>query len=419
MRLAFLSLFLLTLLPLWGDEELANYCVSDHYCNDCIPKSRSDNLPQTHIVFSSDEYLSGYIQALIDTHYYEYKVRVIVRDHQAYVFNLPRNDLLANSIMCFVNDIPCIDSVEIVMCCPEEFLCNANGCFDSPGCTPGDYCTMEAICEVPPPCCQISGIWFPQSNRLFLPLVADPRQVTNSGAIRFNDRMIGKHLKHVGAVVFGDEFPIFRWKDVFCWHGDLQLGVEAGIFSVFDLDHPDGCMVNTDYFVGPTVTYAVDKWSYRLRVWHMSSHLGDEFLIENPHVHRKNRSEEGVDFFSSYQLNTHIRLYGGLGYIFDSDNTFCVKPFYFQYGTEIRVFGCRNCFNKLYVQPFFAMNLLNWQEHNYSLDATYLLGLEYSNIQGVGRKFRIFGEYHNGYSVEGQFCRVRSSYAAIRIAYGF
>ncbi len=411
-------LFFLAVLPLWGSEELTNYCVSDHYCNNCVPQTRSDNIPQTHVAFSSDEYLSGYVQSLIDTHYYEYRVRVIVRDHNAYVFNLPCNDLLAYSIVCFIHDIPCIDCVESIDCCPEEFLCRSE-CFQDPCGESCDYSSMETVCEVPLPCCQIKGIWFPQSNRLFAPLVADPRQVTNSAAIRFNDRMIGKHLKHVGAVIFGDEFPFFRWKDVFWWRGDLQIGIEAGIFSVFDLDHPDACMVNTDYFVAPSLTYAIDKWSYRLRVWHMSSHLGDEFLIENPHTFRMNRSEEGTDCFASYQMNSHIRLYGGLGYIFSSDDSFRVKPVYVQYGTEIRVFGCRNCFNKLYVQPFFAMNFVNWQEHGFDLDATYLLGVEYSNIQGIGRKFRIFGEYHNGYSLEGQFCRRRSNYAAIRISYGF
>ncbi|MCB1180524.1 MAG: DUF1207 domain-containing protein [Chlamydiia bacterium] len=391
-------------------------CIPEYYCNDSYPPSCIDNISQTHAVYSSDEFLSGYLQALVDTHYYEFQVRVLVRDHKAYIFNLPYNELIEESILSFILDVPCIDCVEAIDCSPEEFLCSLQQSWNEPQEGACEYCSMEAVCEVPLPCCHVEGIWFPQSTVLFAPLIADPRQVTNSGSIRFNDDAIGKH---VGACTFGGEFPFFRWKHAFYSTGDLQIGLEAGIFSVFDLDNPDACMVNTDYFVGPSLTYAICRWSYRLRVWHLSSHLGDEFLLENPEYKRCNRSEEAIDFFASYQKGTFLRLYGGVGYIFDSDKDFYVQPFYVEFGSEIRVFGCRSCFNKLYVQPFFAMNFLVWEEHDYDLDATYLLGVEYSSIQGIGRKFRIFFEYHDGYSVEGQFVRDRVNYLAIRVMYGF
>lgn len=378
-------------------------------------RSRSDNIPTSHLINMDDDYLTGYVQALVDMHYYEFQVRVIVHAGTVYVFNLPNNALITNSILCFIYDIPCITCVEPVDCCPEEFLC-ALQCQDAQAAQDISDCnTYASMCEMPA-CSRIRGIWFPQNTVLFQPLIADPRQVMNAAALRFNDRVIGKH---VGAVSFGDEFIFLRLKDVLWWHGDMDLGVEAGIFSVFHLDRPCACMVNTDFFVAALMTYAYDRWSYRFRLWHLSSHLGDEFLLSNPGFDRKNLSDEGVDFFVSYQMGPAIRLYAGVGYIFDRDEEFPEKPFYVEGGTEIRVFGFKNCYDRLYVQPFLAMHFRSWQEHNHDIDQTYALGVEWSKIQGVGRKFRIFVEYHNGFSKEGQFCRERSDYFSVKTSYSF
>ena len=77
----------------------------------------------------------------------------------------------------------------------------------------------------------------------------------NAASLRVDDDVIGKH---VGAVSFGGEYILLRLKDVWCWHGDLDLGVQAGIFSVFDLDNPEACLVNTDFYVAALFEYAFD-----------------------------------------------------------------------------------------------------------------------------------------------------------------
>jgi hypothetical protein len=238
----------------------------------------------------------------------------------------------------------------------------------------------------------------------------------DSAALRFNDNVIGKH---VGAVSFGDQFIFYRWRDLGFWRGEFEFGIEAGIFSVFDLDHPQACMVNTDFYVAALFDYAVKQWSYRLRIWHLSSHIGDEFLLCNPGFDRCNVSDEGVDLFVSYQISQPIRLYAGVGDIFDRDKEFPEKPVYFEWGTEIRVLGVRDHYHRLYIQPFLAMKFGTWAEHDWDIDQTYLLGVEWSKVKAVGRKFRLFGEYHEGFSDEGQFVKKRTKYAAIRAAFGF
>ncbi len=416
MRNGFLVALVLCAAVAGADDDIAQVYVPNYFCNDSVPRTRADNIPQTHVADMGDEYLTGYIQALVDMSYYEFEVRTIVRGGVVFVFNLPNNALIANSILCFIYDIPCVNCIQRVNCCPDDFIVALEQ-YDTAAAQ--DIAISQAylgMCKTQADRCSIRGIWLPQNTVLFPPLIADPRQVTNGAALRFNDNVIGKH---VGAVSFGDDFIFLRLKDLLYWHGDMDLGIEAGIFAVFDLDHPEACMFNTDFYVAALMSYAFDRWAFRFRLWHMSSHVGDEFLICNPGFDRRNLSDEGIDGFVSYQLGRAVRLYGGLGYIFDRDKEFPEHPFYFEFGAEVRAFGGRDRFNKLYVQPFLAMNFRSWEEHGYDLDQTYALGVEWSKIQGIGRKFRLFGEYHNGFSKEGQFCRQRADYVALKVTYGF
>ncbi len=381
-------------------------------CENGKPITRADNIPSSHVANMCDEYMTGYVQALVDMHYYEFQVRVIAYDETIYVFNLPYNELFARSILCFIYDVPCVQSVVPVNCCLEEFLCQID---TQSAHTIGSSAVFASMCT-PPPERRICAIWLPQNTVLFQPLIADPRQVMNAASLRFNDNVVGKH---VGAASFGGDFIIIRLKDILYWRGDMDLGIQAGIFSVFDLDNIEACMVNTDFFAAALATYAFDRWSFRFRWWHLSCHLGDEFLLCNPDFDRYNLSDEGVDFFASYQFGYAVRVYGGLGYIYSRDREFPEQPLYAEAGSEIRVFGGKDRFNRLYVQPFLAMHFRAWEEHDYDIDQTYALGVEWSKLQGVGQKFRIFIEYHNGYSKEGQFVRQRSDYVAVKVNYGY
>lgn len=385
-------------------------------CCERSPKKRADNIPYEHLAGVDDDYLTGYVQALVDMHYYEFQVRVMAYNGVIYVFYLPNNELISSSILCFIHDIPCVQCVRSVCCSPDEFICYIREY--EPDCAEGllESSAYYSMCMMPPPECRIKGIWLPQNTVLFQPLIADPRQVINSAGIRFNDDVIGKH---VGAVSFGNDFMFYRWLDVWRWHGDMDIGIQAGIFSVFDLDHPTACMVNTDFFVAFMMTYAINKWSWRFRIWHLSSHLGDEFLLSNPGFDRRNLSDEAVDLFVSYQMAKSVRLYLGVGDIFLRDKEFPEQPLYFEWGAEIRCFGCRDRFNRLYIQPVLAMNFFCWENNGWNVTQTYVWGIEWSKLQGVGQKLRIMAEFHDGHSREGQFVSLESNYVAIKMQYGY
>ncbi len=363
--------------------------------------TRADNLPVEDFEHATDAYLEGYIQALVDMHYYEFKVMVSVRDHRVLLGHLPTNELIAHSIIAFVQDVPGVKSVEV----RQEF-------------SEHELAIRATYTEQP----RVDGVWFPQMTVLFQPLIADPREPMYYVAYRMGDRVVGR--KSI-AVALGDDFPIFRWRNVLRWHGDMQIGIQAGVWAIFNFSHvpnDEMCeLVNTDYFLGIPLTYAAGRWSFRMRLYHISGHLGDEFLVDHPEylLQRKNPSYEALDFVSSYQLSQAVRLYLGPGVILHSDESFKLKRLYFVYGTEIRVGGRKLYYHRLYGTPFLALFIANRQQQHWEFDTTLKVGYEISKLQGIGRKMRLFAEYHNGFSCEGQFFNLRTQYGQFGFSWGF
>lgn len=376
--------------------------------------SRADSIPP-EVHTATDPYFEGYIQALVDMHYAEYRVVVIVKDRNVWLANLPSNKLISNSIVSFVRDVPGVKEVT-----------------ELNGVPPADEELREKYVRRP----QINGIWFPQMTELFAPLIAAPRQISYTVGWRSGDRVCGNKAVDIS---LGDDFAVYRWLDVL-WHGDLQIGIEAGIWSVFNMDpnhknEPGTELVNTDFYCGIPLTYARDKWSFRLRGYHISSHLGDEFLVnhpnfvlvntgpesvrDNPRERRVNPSIEAIDFAVSYQASEGIRLYGFPGAIVHSDESYHWKPMYIEYGTEVRFLGTKFYKQKLYGTMYIGLHWRNYQELDWNFDGTYRIGYEFSKLQGIGRKFRFYVMYHHGYSLEGQFQKLRTHYMEYNLSYGF
>lgn len=356
-----------------------------------------------HFEDLTDTYLEGYIQALLDVHYYEMQIVVYVKDRNVTLYNLPDNTLFTNSIITFVENLPEVKSV-----------------------TKGNHMTDQQAEQKEHHLVrkQVSGVWFPQSTMLYQPMIADPREPTYSATFRYGGPLGGIMGKYVIAISLGDSFPIFRWTNVCSGRGDVQIDIQAGIWSDFKMgaynnpNHEISELVTTDYLVGIPISYAIDRWSFRFRIYHISSHLGDEFLVNHPGYPRKNPSMEAIDIFSSYQITEGVRVYFGPGWIFHSDQTYPMSHFYIEWGGEFRVLGHSSYYHRIYGTPFLAIFVRNWQVNHWQFDLNTLLGYEWSKLQGVGRKVRIYLQYFNGYS-EGQFFKERISYGGLGFSYGF
>lgn len=137
---------------------------------------------------------------------------------------------------------------------------------------------------------------FPE-NDVFRPLLADLKQprffatlqrihVSNpSPALNVGSRVT------VGSVGFGETFGMVgRRNGCDGW----QVGILAGVFAQFNMDSGSTDLINADYVVGFPVSWRSGLVSARVRLYHQSSHLGDEFILGNPGFQRVNLSFEDV-----------------------------------------------------------------------------------------------------------------------------
>ncbi|MDB2613610.1 DUF1207 domain-containing protein [Chlamydiales bacterium] len=267
------------------------------------------------------------------------------------------------------------------------------------------------------PCC-LRGVWLPEAPPLFLPLKADPRQLIASVGSRFHDDVFGTYVVDVS---YFDTAPIYRWFNAFFSGDQLQLDLDGALWAIFQPMKPSSPLVNADYYGGISLNYSYKCWSFRLRGFHISSHIGDEFLIDHPDFDRKNPSAEYIDLIASYNVCDDLRFYAGAGYIPHSDPTFAVRSLYAQGGAELYLpwFRFISFCNMLEGRPFFAMNFALWENNEWDLDQTYVIGYEVGKLYGLERKLRLYAEYHDGFSCEGQFCKYRTSYVSLRVSYGF
>ena len=149
---------------------------------------------------------------------------------------------------------------------------------------------------------------------LFDPLIADPRWPRFSAEYQWYQG--DPELSGVGSVAFGGLLPLLQGP--LPSEGRWELGFQAGVFSIFDLSSDSSDLINTDFWVGVPVTVRWGWFSTMMRVYHQSSHLGDEFLLRGG-VDRVNLSYEAVDIIPSFDLWDWGRIYFGGGYLFDRD----------------------------------------------------------------------------------------------------
>lgn len=367
--------------------------------------TRTDNIPPGQLSKAEDTYLEGYIQALIDTHYYELGILVLVKDRKVYLYNMPNSYITREALISFVRDLPDIESVEV-----------KEGAFPEPG-----IAQIESRAGRE----RVSGIWFPESTVLFQPLIANPRTPNYSLAYRFGSDFLAKDTV---AVSLGDFFPIFRFNNIGAWGADLQIDFAACVWTVFNMDAPNGRgnewarLDNSDYLAALPISLAFGRWSFRLTFYHISTHLGDEYicnlLYANQPVIRVNPSFEVLEFMSAYQVNEGLRVYAGPGWIVHYCDSYPMGNFYVEYGFEGRWFGKKINYHRLFGCPFIAVDVQNWQCTDWRFSVNALVGYEWSKLHGVGRKVRIYAQYHNGNS-EGQFFKQHLQYGAIGISWGF
>jgi len=235
-------------------------------------------------------------------------------------------------------------------------------------------------------------------GELFAPLLADPRWPRFSAVYRYyvHDSQLG----NVGAANFGASLPLYRSDAPFPEDAQWETGIQAGVFSIFNLDAKSKDLINSDFFVALLASYRAGDVAVLGRLLHQSSHLGDEFLL-NTTVTRVNLSYEGIDLKLSYDLLDDLRVYGGGSYLFDRDPA-SLHPGVVEYGVEVKSpWTLRDGT----ILPVAAVDCQNSEESNWSTQYSVLGGLRFEHLRLADTALLLGFEWFRGHSPNGQFYR--------------
>jgi hypothetical protein len=234
----------------------------------------------------------------------------------------------------------------------------------------------------------------------FKPLMAAPREPLFFSGYQRLDAQGPLDSFNAALVGLGENFGLIRWQDKET-RNIWEIGVTTGLVSLFKLNNKSSDLINSDFLGGLTTSYGNSEVSYRARLYHQSSHLGDEFLLKNEGIERVNYSYEALDFTGSRNWGPW-RLYAGGGYILRSKPTDIGKATA-QMGTEYQ--GIRPLWSGAYLKAAFNTELT--QENDWAPSVSALLGVEFGKSRSSTRRFGLQLEIYDGYSPWGQFYNVR------------
>src|SRR5687767_6738825 len=182
------------------------------------------------------------------------------------------------------------------------------------------------------------AVLFPE-DQIFCPVLADPKEARSfvsilRGTFRSLDDPSGEGT-NIGSVGLGDSFGLLRWGGPSPGEG-LQLDIVGSIFAQFAVSEPSNDLINADYIIGLPITFRRSGFSTRLKLYHQSSHLGDEYLIDvfDTDFERVNLSFESVEVLLSQEMGP-LRVYAGGERIFRREPTTLAAKL-FHGGVELR-----------------------------------------------------------------------------------
>jgi len=258
-------------------------------------------------------------------------------------------------------------------------------------------------------------VGFPE-DQIFCPLIADPKEARSfvsylHGTFRSLDDPSGEGTS-IASVGVGDTFGLFRVGGPDPGEG-IQLDVMGSIFAQFDLGTPSNDLINADYIVGFPLTFRRNGFSFRAKLYHQSSHLGDEYLLRSDEIVRENLSFESIEFLVSQELSV-LRLYVGAEKIFRREPDELPDSL-FHTGVEVRSGRARK------VQMLAGVDVKTTERHDWSPAVSGRVGLELGRPgpEGhPGRLIMLLFEMYQGPSPYGQFFQDDISYLGASVHIG-
>lgn len=193
------------------------------------------------------------------------------------------------------------------------------------------------------------------------------------------------------------------------WRWDAVLGGRAGIlrYGTDDPYKPEGFQLDiegaafvrlnledekdvdaTDYRFGVPLTYRSGDWDFKFAYYHISSHVGDEFLVKNPDFVPNNYSRDPLVLGAAYRPFEDVRLYGEVGWAFFDSGP--ARPWEVQFGAEYATQRPTD----IWGAPYAAVNARLREEVDWGGNVIVQFGWQWVG-QNI-RRFRMGFHYQNG-----------------------
>jgi hypothetical protein len=169
----------------------------------------------------------------------------------------------------------------------------------------------------------------------------------------------------------------------------------GGVFARLDPTSDSTALTATDYRVEIPVTYGCGPLHAKLAYYHISSHLGDEYMLEVVDFNRINYRRDGLLLGLGYYWTDALRVYGELGIAPEYGGG--AEPLEFQLGVDYSPIqtGFRG-------SPFWAVNLHSRQEVDFSGNFVAQLGWQWTS-SGRGGTARTGLQYYAGKNEQYSF----------------
>ncbi len=245
------------------------------------------------------------------------------------------------------------------------------------------------------------------SGDVFRPLTADPTEPRFFLSWLRVERPQGDR-RSVAAIGAGINFGLLRWPGEKIGEG-WQLGIFGSVSSQFDMDAPADDLINSDYRLGMPLSYKRGDFSVRGRIFHQSSHLGDEVILNGSAPPRIDLSYEAADLVLARQIG-NWRPYAGGSYTLRSSED--LKESGLQAGvdyvSDAPVIVGAHLVGGLDVQ---------WRGETDGAGISAKIGLEFGRANSEQRGLTVLLEAYDGPAPFGQYQRNEITYQGVAVRF--
>jgi len=186
--------------------------------------------------------------------------------------------------------------------------------------------------------------------------------------------------------------------------GDFELAgaIHAGAFSRFDLETANNDFIQIHYRLGFLLRARVGAWAARAELYHVSSHLGDEFLVRTGRE-PISTSREGVEILLQTSPLPGLMVYGGPGLILRTSQGFETPSVRWGLAWELLDSGA--------IRPYATAAFFSWSQVDWDPSGTFEAGA------ALGRRTRLGLLFGFGPSRAEQFFDQKDTVIGLSISY--